>query len=118
MRHIETISCGGGPILLLLGHRSALVLYGPCTSPCVPTPDASSTCPRASALTPGPCYTSTVLRILVAALLLILVGQTTGALSFLTPCDEQCSAEQGGAASCLPGCPECACCGMARVLLR
>jgi len=57
-----------------------------------------------------------VARLLVTAVVMILLGQTTGALSFVAPCHEHCSAEQDGAASCLPGCPECACCGMARVL--
>jgi len=58
-----------------------------------------------------------VARMLVIALLAILVGQTTGAISFVASCGEQCSAEEGRAASCLPGCTECPCCGMARVLL-
>lgn len=56
-------------------------------------------------------------KALVTALFIILVGQTTGAFSALANCNEQCPAEQSGAASCLPGCADCACCGLSRVLL-
>ena len=57
-------------------------------------------------------------KIVISALLLVLVGQTTGAISFIANCQEQCRDEDGGAASCLPGCPDCACCGLSGVLLR
>jgi len=52
------------------------------------------------------------------SMLLVLVGQTTGAISFIANCQEQCRDEDGGAASCLPGCADCACCGLSGVLLR
>jgi len=55
---------------------------------------------------------------LVTALFIILIGQTTGAFSALANCNEQCPAEESGAASCLPGCADCACCGLSRVLLN
>ena len=57
-------------------------------------------------------------KILVTVVVALLLGQTTGALSFFSEmgCEQQCAAEQAGT-SCLPGCSECACCGMARVLL-
>jgi hypothetical protein len=59
-----------------------------------------------------------VAKSFITALFLVLLGQTTGAFSALGNCNERCAAEQGGAASCLPGCADCACCGLTRVLLQ
>lgn len=60
---------------------------------------------------------TSVARAFITALLLILLGQETGAFSALSSCIEQCPAEEGGAASCLPGCADCACCGLTRVVM-
>ena len=58
-------------------------------------------------------------KILVTLVLALFVGQATGARSALTEgtCREQCPKEERGG-PCLPGCPDCACCGVARVVMK
>ena len=64
-------------------------------------------------------YDGAVVKILVSVLLAIVLGQTTGALSYVAErgCVDQCPEKQGGA-TCLPGCTACTCCGFPRSVLR
>jgi hypothetical protein len=61
--------------------------------------------------------TASVTRALVTLLLVFLLAETTGVMSFFVGCADQCADEQAGSDSCLPGCTQCACCGMSRSLL-
>jgi hypothetical protein len=56
-------------------------------------------------------------RILVTLTFAMFLGQATGTWSFVgeRACKEHCPTEQRGGA-CLPGCPDCACCGVGRVV--
>ena len=58
-----------------------------------------------------------MVKVLVSLTFGLFLGQATGAWSFVgeRACKEQCPTEQRGGA-CLPGCPDCACCGVGRVV--
>ena len=58
-----------------------------------------------------------MVKVFATVLLTLLLGQSTGAMSFVAEraCRELCPNEESGK-SCLPGCSECACCGMLRAL--
>ena len=58
---------------------------------------------------------SRVVKILMALTFALFLGQATGAWSFVgeRACKDQCPTEQRGGA-CLPGCPDCGCCGVGR----
>ena len=62
---------------------------------------------------------SRVVKILVALTFALFLGQATGAWSFVgeRACKDQCPTEQRGGA-CLPGCPDCGCYGVGRVVVE
>lgn len=63
-------------------------------------------------------YTARVVKTFVTLMFALFLGQAIGAWSLIGEggCKEQCPTEQRGQ-TCLPGCSDCACCGIARVLV-